>query len=63
MRLIYTDDIRAAVRRLWDTGMDTADIAKVLKMPQHQAERVLHEVLDIKNGVRVLLRDSLRAMP
>jgi len=38
--------------RLWDIGVDTERMAKVLEIPQHDAERFLHEGLNSRRRAR-----------
>lgn len=38
----------SAVIELWDRGMDTLQIAKIIREPQEAIERALHEALDLR---------------
>ncbi len=62
MSLAWKQADRWRVRHLWDQGLDTLEIAKDLQVPEHIAERILHEALDIKASVRASLRASVEAV-
>lgn len=47
------DDFKLnAVMRLWDTGLDTQQMATVLQMGQEEVERVLHIGLEKRHRQR-----------
>lgn len=41
-----------AVLKLWDVALDTERISKVLNIPQHEVERLLHKGLAERKDAR-----------
>ena len=44
-------ELRAHIRALWEQRLDTVDMARALQFPEHEIERELHAVLEIRRAV------------
>jgi len=44
-------ELRAKIRALWEQRLDTVDMARALQFPEHEIERELHAVLEIRRAV------------
>lgn len=43
--------LRQKIRALWEERLNTADMVKVLQLPEHEVERELHAVLEVRRAV------------
>lgn len=46
-----TKPLRQQIRAYWEQGLNTADMAKALQLPEHLIERELHAILEIRRSV------------
>ena len=43
--------LRAAIRAMWENGLDTVDMARTLQVPESLIERELHAALEVKRSI------------
>lgn len=54
-------EIRGRIRAMWDEGLNTAEIAEGMQLPEHLVERLLHVALEFKRTIKAQLSQSLVA--
>ena len=44
-------ELRQRIRALWEQGCDTAEMSRVLHVPEHECERELHVALEYRRSI------------
>ena len=51
VKYVECPELRNRARAMWEQGLDTADMARALHVPEHEIERHLHVGLERRRAV------------